>query len=141
MMSRYKPLGWRNDNYRHSLAARGYRTALRAYRGPRGQGQFIMSDINVTSYGDKPVNALSAAATAEIRAEAKGITLDEEEKELARNLYMKYGSTFTPEDVVEYLRQQRASSEKEKEKEKARRESIDAVNRIIYGESRRNEPI
>jgi hypothetical protein len=27
-MNRYKPIGWRNDNYRHSLAARGIRTSL-----------------------------------------------------------------------------------------------------------------
>jgi len=28
MHSRYKPVGWRNDSIRHSLAAKGYRTAF-----------------------------------------------------------------------------------------------------------------
>ena len=35
-MTRYKPIGWRNDNYRHSLAARGLtqRTALAHKKSP-----------------------------------------------------------------------------------------------------------
>jgi len=40
-MNRYKSQGWKNDNYRHSLAARGYRTSLKAIRG----ANFVTSDI------------------------------------------------------------------------------------------------
>jgi hypothetical protein len=43
-MNRYKPLGWRNDNYRHSLAARGLtRQSFKAIRGDN----FVMSDIPI----------------------------------------------------------------------------------------------
>ena len=40
-MSRYKPVGWRNDSYRHSLAARRIRTSAAAIRGKN----FVMSDV------------------------------------------------------------------------------------------------
>jgi hypothetical protein len=40
-MKYYKPMGWRNESYRHSLAARGIKTNSFATRGDG----FIMSDI------------------------------------------------------------------------------------------------
>jgi len=32
-MSRYKPIGWRNDSYRHSLAAKGIKTSFSIIKG------------------------------------------------------------------------------------------------------------
>ena len=34
-MSRYKSVGWRNDSYRHSLAARGIRSAFTIWRATK----------------------------------------------------------------------------------------------------------
>jgi hypothetical protein len=43
-MSRYKPVGWRNDNYRHSLAARGFskRSALAVYTLKLDNGKYYV---------------------------------------------------------------------------------------------------
>jgi hypothetical protein len=51
-MNRYKPVGWRNESQRHSLAARGLtkRGSFTAYRGPIGKNQFVMSDIPVSKF-------------------------------------------------------------------------------------------
>ena len=41
-MSRYKSVGWRNDNYRHSLAARGVRTSFLH----KGSSKHMLTDKN-----------------------------------------------------------------------------------------------
>ena len=87
MMSRYKPLGWRNDNYRHSLAARGLTKRISLAYGEGGLTGFydrIKSGVRAENLsGRRQEELLDRSLGSRTSLNPGSIQLTDEEKFMA----------------------------------------------------------
>jgi hypothetical protein len=103
-MNRYKPTGWRNDNYRHSLAARGYRVSLMPIMVAGRERKFLGNS--------KPID---------------GFTEEGVRRAIERGYVAGYNEASTDVGVVpkaRYLNDKELKTEKKKEKEEIKKLAI-----------------